>query len=78
MSERNLDRNLTAQRLVGVFVLGWLLFDMPILALFDTGGSVLGIPSLYAYLFGAWALLVLLLAWLSGGTGRGLASEPRD
>jgi hypothetical protein len=43
-----------AQRLVALFVLGCLLFTFPLLALFDGGGTVLGIPRLYAWLFGAW------------------------
>ena len=39
-----------------------LLFGYPLLALFNTGGTVLGIPVLYAYLFGAWTVLVVLMA----------------
>lgn len=83
MPDHNLDRKLASQRLVGVFALGWLLFNMPLLALFDTDSTVFGIPLLYAYLFGAWALLVLLLAWLSSGKAgrgsiRGSMTERRD
>ena len=50
------------QRLVGLFLLGCLLFNYPMLALFNTHATVFGIPLLYAYLFGAWALLVALVA----------------
>ena len=50
------------QRLVGLFLLGCLLFNYPMLALFNTHATVAGIPLLYAYLFGAWGLLVALLA----------------
>ena len=50
------------QRLVGLFLLGCLLFNYPMLALFNARGTVLGVPLLYAYLFGAWALLVALVA----------------
>ena len=49
-----------SQRLVAVFILGWLLFSYPLLSLFNTGGTVFGIPLLYAYLFGVWALLIVL------------------
>ena len=50
------------QRLAALFALGVLLFNYPMLALFNVHATVLGIPLLYAYLFGAWALLVALVA----------------
>jgi len=50
------------QRLVGLFLLGCLLFNYPLLALFNVNASVLGVPLLYAYLFAAWAMLVALVA----------------
>jgi len=53
------NRTLWAQRLVALFLLGCLLFSYPLLALFDGGGEVFGVPRLFAYLFGAWALLIV-------------------
>ena len=53
-------RAVEAQRLVALFILGCLLFSYPLLSLFNTGGTVFGIPLLYAYLFGVWALLIVL------------------
>jgi hypothetical protein len=50
------------ERLVGLFLLGCLLFNFPLLALFNVRASVFGIPVLYAYLFTAWALLIVLAA----------------
>ena len=50
------------QRLVGLFLLGCLLFNYPLLAIFNLRATVLGIPLLYAYLFAAWALLIVLVA----------------
>jgi hypothetical protein len=47
-------------RLVGVFLLGCLLFNYPLLALFNVRATVFGVPVLYAYLFSAWALLIVL------------------
>ena len=52
-----------SERLVALFVLGCLLLTYPLLALFNHEASVLGIPLLYAYLFGAWAVLIGLMAW---------------
>jgi hypothetical protein len=54
---------LTAQRLVALFLLGCLLFNFPLLALFNQGGEVFGIPVLYAYIFGAWLALIALMAF---------------
>jgi len=49
-------------RLVCLFLLGCLLFNYPLLALFNVRASVFGVPILYAYLFVAWALLIALVA----------------
>jgi len=51
-------------RLVGLFLLGCLLFNYPLLALFNVHGHVFGVPILYAYLFAAWALLIGLAAYI--------------
>jgi hypothetical protein len=49
-------------RLVALFLLGVLLFNYPLLAVFNRTAEVLGIPVLYAYIFFAWAALIGLLA----------------
>jgi len=54
--------SLRSQRLAALFLLGALLFNYPLLALFNLPADVLGVPVLYAYIFGAWALLIALLA----------------
>ncbi|MCC6474725.1 MAG: hypothetical protein IT514_13380 [Burkholderiales bacterium] len=51
------------QRLIALCLLGCLLFNYPILAIFNLPGTVLGIPVLYAWVFGAWAALIALMAW---------------
>lgn len=50
------------QRLVALCLFGLLLFNYPLLALFNVPESVLGVPVLYAYMFAAWALLIGLMA----------------
>ena len=57
-------RKLIGQRLIAAFALGWLLFNFPLLALFNDAGTWFGIPRLYAYLFIAWALFIALLAFI--------------
>jgi hypothetical protein len=59
-----IHRSQQSQRLVALFLLGALLFGYPLLALFDIGGTVWGMPLLYIYLFGAWAVLIVLMAWV--------------
>ena len=49
-------------QLAGLFLLGCLLFNYPLLAIFNVPGTVLGVPVIYAYLFFAWALLIALVA----------------
>lgn len=51
-----------AQRFVALCMLGLVLFNFPILALFNVPGTLLGVPVLYAYLFIAWAVLIALMA----------------
>jgi len=50
------------ERLIALAVLGFLLFNYPIISLFSTEGTVLGVPVLYAYLFASWGLLIGLMA----------------
>jgi hypothetical protein len=50
------------QRLVALFLLGCLLFNYPVLVLFNSHETVFGIPLLYAYLFSAWILVIVLAA----------------
>jgi hypothetical protein len=51
-----------SQRFVALCMLGLLLFNYPILALFNVSGTFFGIPILYAYIFIAWAALIALMA----------------
>ena len=53
-----------AQRLVALFILGCLLFNYPILSLFNVAATAFGVPVLYAYIFAARALLVALMAYV--------------
>jgi len=55
------QRAMRAQRLAALFILGWLLFSYPLLSLFNVGGTVAGIPLLYAYLFAVWTGLIALM-----------------
>jgi hypothetical protein len=54
--------NIKSQRLASLFVLGCLLFNYPLLALFNRPLLLGSIPLLYVYVFAAWVLLIALLA----------------
>ena len=64
---RDLERK--GQRLVACCMLGMVLFNFPVLALFNVSGTLLGVPVLYAYIFIAWAVVIALMARVveSGG-----------
>ena len=49
-------------RFVALCMLGMLLFNYPVLALFNVPGTLFGVPLLYAYLFVAWTALIALMA----------------
>lgn len=54
--------NIKMYRLAALFVLGALLFNYPLFALFNHPITIGAVPILYVYAFAAWALLVALLA----------------
>ncbi|MEM8960479.1 MAG: hypothetical protein AAGD38_03290 [Acidobacteriota bacterium] len=54
-------------RLLALFLFGLVLFGFPLLGLFSRPTTVFGLPLLYVYIFGAWALFIALIAWLVEG-----------
>ena len=57
-------RGLLPQRLIALFALALLLFNFPLLALWDRSAIWLGLPLFPAALFLIWALLIAALALL--------------
>jgi len=57
------------QRFVALCMLGLLMFNYPILALFNVSGTLFGVPVLYAYIFVAWAALIALMAFVAESRG---------
>ena len=49
-----------------MFLLGCLLFNYPLLYLFNVDYRLFGIPLLYLYVFAAWGLLIALTAAVVG------------
>jgi len=53
-----------AKRLVALCMLGVILFNYPMLAVFNVDATVFGIPVLYAYIFTAWCLLAACMTYV--------------
>ena len=56
------------QRFIALCMLGMVLFNFPVLALFNVAGTLLGVPVLYAYIFAAWAAMIAVMALLAEST----------
>jgi hypothetical protein len=59
------DFETRGQHFVALCMFGMLLFNYPILALFNVPGTLFGVPVLYAYVFIAWGALIASMAYLA-------------
>ncbi len=57
-------KGLARQRLIAVFFAAVLLFNYPLLSLFDRAEFVLGLPVAHFYLFAAWVAVIGAIAWI--------------
>ncbi len=57
-------RGLARQRLVAVFIAAALLFNYPILSLFDRPEAIFGLPVLYVFMFVVWGVVIAVIAWI--------------
>lgn len=69
---------INGRRLVGLFLLGLLLFNFPLLCLFNRPVLILGIPMFYLYLFAAWSLIIFLMLIISRSKPNSLFSDHRE
>ena len=53
------------ERYVALIILTALLFNPPIMSIFNSTELILGVPMLFMYLFAAWALIIGLNAYLA-------------
>ena len=59
-----MHKGLGSQRLVALLAGGWVLFNFPLLGLWDQNATVWGVPTFPAALFLLWLALIVALAWL--------------
>ena len=62
-------QGLRSQRLLGLFALGWLLLNVPLLTLWDRPLMLWGLPLMPLALFGGWGILIALAAWVAEAPG---------
>ena len=65
------------KRLIGLFLLGYLLFNYPLISLVNLPAQVGGIPILYAYIFGVWIVIIILVALVSSRDSRAPRQDDR-
>lgn len=61
-------QGLAAQRLLALFVAGSLVFNFPLLSVWDRDTTLFGIPLFPAALFIAWAVLIAWVCWINEHT----------
>jgi len=49
-------------KVIGIFLLGFVLLNFPIINLFTKDQFIFGIPSLYIYFFMVWVILIIFIA----------------
>jgi hypothetical protein len=56
---------LRSQRLLALFAAGWLLLNLPLIALWDQPVRVAGVPLFPLALFAGWGALIAVAAWVA-------------
>jgi len=70
LKEPAVFKGIEAQRLLALFAAGWLLFNFPLLGLWNFEITCWGVPLFPLALFGLWAVLIAATAWLAERPGR--------
>jgi hypothetical protein len=57
--------NTQNKRLFALFLLGCLIFNFPIISLFNHDIFIFGIPILFIFLFFAWGLFIIVMVFIT-------------
>lgn len=71
------SKNRKVMKLVGVFFLGCVFFNYPILSLFNIDSFVAGLPLFYVCLFSGWALTIFFILIITETGRKRNTSDPR-
>jgi hypothetical protein len=58
------NRQPKTARLLGLFALGWLGLNFPLITLWDHRVTLFGLPLMGLALFAGWAVLIAAAAWI--------------
>ena len=64
------------ERSLGLFALGLVIFNPPLLSIFSIEQLPFGLPLLYLFLFAAWALLIVMMALNARSPDEAAPSKP--
>lgn len=59
------SQRMRRSRMVALFILGVVLFNYPVLSLFNRKLLILGIPILYLFMFSVWVLFIVLIIFIT-------------
>ena len=71
------SRNRKVMKLVGVFFLGCIFFNYPIMSLFNIDAFVMGLPLFYVCLFSGWAIIIFFILVITETGRKQNNSDPR-
>ena len=69
---------INGRRLAGLFLLGLLVFNFPLICLFNKAILIAGIPLFYLYLFGSWITIIALILLISRSKPQRSAEGDRE
>ncbi|MEZ4685310.1 MAG: hypothetical protein R3B47_04370 [Bacteroidia bacterium] len=52
------------QRLIGIFLVAFVLLNFPMIAIWGKESHAFGFPMLFVGIFGVWTALIVLLVWM--------------
>ena len=57
-------RERLGQRLIGIFLIAFVLVNFPLISIWGGDGQLFGFPTLFVGIFSLWTSLIMLLFWM--------------
>ena len=71
------SKNRKSMQMVGVFFLGCVLFNYPIMTLFNIDAFIMELPLFYVCLFTGWAIIILLILLITEARQKQKSPKPK-